>query len=226
MLATLASTKDGITWASDCSGSMSGMKSALKAGAGLLGLSMILASCGSGIAPDGSGSVRVYDLKTEYRDIQTNAYVACDNVTQLGGNTTQTTNVAVSFALSGTLTSVDVGLRGVTTTQYDGNYNVNIPTGSLSDLGGNSFKTVFTANSINGQYLPQSLRAQGIVVNPAVVTIKTVNASNRVTTYAGFYASVTANTSTGAQATGYTPSITAIPVYSQCKVVNDTGTPL
>lgn len=190
---------------------------------------MVLASCGSGVAPDGSGSVRVYDLKTEYRDIQTNSFVACDNVTQNKVPVSQTTNVAVSFALSGTLTSVDVGLRGVTTTQFDGNYNVNIPASQLSDLGGNSFKTVFTASATTGQYLPQSLRPQGIVVNPARVTIKSVNASNRVSNDNGlgaFFARVSANTTTGAAAVGDTRYTATIPVYSQCDVVSDTGTPL
>jgi hypothetical protein len=206
---------------------MSGMNSALKAGAGLLGLSMILASCGSGIAPDGSGSLRVYDLKTEFKT-QDGTYVACDNVAQLNGSITSQTNVAVSFAVSGTLTSVDVGLRGVTTSQYDGNYKINIPAKDLASLGGNDFKTVFKADSVNGQYLPQSIRAQGIIVNPAVVTIKIVSAKERLNTYGpgAFYAAVSANTSTGAVASGTTQFLTTIPVYSSCNVLSDTGTAL
>lgn len=204
---------------------MRAMKNSLRAGAALIGLSMVLASCGSGVAPDGSGSVRVYDLKTEYKDIQTGAYVACDNAAFPNGSVTQTTNVAVSFALAGTLTSVDVGLRGATITDYDGNYNTNVPANQLADLGSNNFKTVFAADAKQG-FLPQNLKTLSIVVNPAVVTIKNVNASNRVSGNGAFFATVSAHTSTGAVATGDTRYSATIPVYSQCNITSDTGATL
>ena len=196
----------------------------LKAAAGLVTLTLVLASCGSGVTPDGSGSVNVYDLKTEYRT-QDGTYVACDNTSLQNGSVTNVTNVAVSFSLAGSITSVDVGLRGVTTSQYDGNYNATVTANQLADLGGNKFKTVFKANSVNSQFLPQSLRPQGIVVNPAQVSIKTVNAFNRQMTYGpgAFFASVTVQTTTGATGSGNTRFLTTIPVYSSCNVLNDTG---
>lgn len=199
----------------------------MKAAAGLATLTLVLASCGSGVTPDGTGSVNVYDLKTEYRT-QDGTYVACDNTALQNGSVTNVTNVAVSFSLAGSISSVDVGLRGVTTSQYDGNYNATIAAGQLADLGGNKFKTVFKANSVNSQFLPQSVRPLGIVVNPAAVTIKTVSALNRQMEFGpgAFYASVAVQTTSGATGSGNTRFLTTIPVYSSCNVLNDTGTTL
>ena len=72
----------------------------LMALAGAVGVAAVLASCGSASTPDGSASLRVTDLRTEYVDASTGEYVACDNV--FGAfNSTNRTAVAVTFTTSG-----------------------------------------------------------------------------------------------------------------------------
>ncbi|WP_424952177.1 hypothetical protein [Deinococcus sp.] len=199
------------------------MKNVLRAGVGLAALTMILASCGSvGVAGDGSGSVQVYDLKTEFKD-QAGNYVACDNVAQQNGAITQQTAVATSFTVAGSVRTVTVELKGLTTSQYDGYYSQTVTGDQLASQGGNAYKLTFYANSSSGAYLPQSLKSQGIVVTPnnPTIYVKTVTTSNRVGGLnSGFYSKVTVDTGT---ATTSGTAIRTIPVYSGCNVVSVTG---
>jgi hypothetical protein len=212
-----------VIWPSVCCCMMSGMNKALRLTPAFAGLTLFLASCGSGFAPDGS-VVTVDKLRTEY---QTTAgtFVACDNVADGTKPVTNVTNVAVSFSLIGSISTVEIGLRGVTSNQFDGNYNATVQASQLSNLGGNSFKTVFKANAVDGQYLPQSIRPLGIIVNPAAVTIKVVDASNQqnLNGPGSFYAAVKIVTSSGDTATGNTRFTSTIPVFAQCNVIRDTG---
>jgi len=197
---------------------MTTMRNLLKAGFGLAALSVVLASCGSASTPDGSASLRVTDLRTEYVD-STGAFVACDNVTGGFGSTSRTA-VAVNFQTSGSVQSADIGLRGATKSDYDGNYNTNTAQSGLYDLGNGSYQTVFYADANQG-FLPQ-----GIVVAPRNVTIKRVApTSDQV---GSFYADLTVYSNSGSNA--YTNTnralIPNVKVYPSCAYVGDTGTPL
>ena len=200
--------------------------------AGAVGMAAVLASCGNvGTAPDGSGSLLVTSVRTDLRN-QNNQSVACDNITYgyINPPSDTTTNVATFFTLSGSISSAQVGLRGVTNTTYDSNYNANFTGDQLKAIGGNNFKASFSANSVgvfpgdNSGYLPQSLKPLGIVVNPVnkTVYIRQVNTdeSNRL---GSFYSLVTVNTTTGQSFSASTRSLTEIPVYSQCTFVNQTS---
>ncbi|TSA86156.1 hypothetical protein FNU79_08255 [Deinococcus detaillensis] len=177
-----------------------------------LALPLLLAACGS--ASTGSGTVKFNDLKTEYRDAN-GKYVACDNTINQDGSTTTITNVGVYYNASGTVSSIGINLLGNTDSQYDSNYGATVQGSNLQNLGGNDFKTIFTADSSNG-FLPQA-----IVVKPnANVNIKTVTASNQVANGKGsFYAKLTL---TGDGKTVSTNSVSAllpsIPVYANCTV--------
>ncbi len=199
---------------------MRGMKNMLKAGAGLAVLTMVLASCGSvGSAPDGSGTVQVNDLKTEFKD-QAGNYVACDNVSQQNGAITQQTAVATYFTVAGSVRTVTVELKGLSSNQYDGYYSSTVTGDQLAAQGGNGYKLTFFANSSSGAYLPESIKPQGIVVNPSnpTVYVKLVSTSNRQGS--GFYSKVTVDTGT---ATTSGTAIRTIPVYSGCNVLSTTG---
>jgi len=194
------------------------MRNLLKAGFGLAALSVVLASCGSASTPDGSASLRVTDLRTEYID-GTGAFVACDNVTGGFGNTNRTA-VAVNFKTSGSVQSADIGLRGQTDNRYDGNYNTNTAQSGLYDLGNGSYQTIFYADASQG-FLPQ-----GIIVAPRNVNIKRVApTSDQV---GSFYAALTVySTSNSSASTDTTLAlIPNVKVYPSCAYVSDTGTPL
>lgn len=196
---------------------MTVMRNLLKAGFGLAALSVVLASCGSASTPDGSASLQVTDLRTEYVD-GNGAYVACDNV--FGAYTsTNRTAVAVNFQTSGSVQSADIGLRGATTNAYDGNYNTNTSESNLYRLDNGSYQTTFYADSSQG-FLPQS-----IVVVPRGIAIKQVTPTTQAS--GSFYATLRVNSTTGASATTDTrlvkPNVT---VYASCNYVRNTGATL
>jgi hypothetical protein len=180
-----------------------------------LALPLLLAACGS--AGTSTGRIVFNSLQTEYRD-QAGNYVACDNTTLLGGGTTKITTVSIKYSVSGTVDSLDIGLRGSTDSSLDGNYNTNVPGTSLVNIGGNTFKTVFTADS-SVNLLPNSLNPLKITVNPNPnVAIKIVNTSGGV---GSFYTSLGINTPTGSDNTNSLLVAPRINVYSNC---TQTGT--
>ncbi|WP_135229417.1 hypothetical protein [Deinococcus fonticola] len=183
------------------------MKKLLLAAIGATGL---LASCGN--ASVGDASVELTGIKTEYRTVG-GTYVACDE-TSAGSSKTQ---VGVYFTAQGTISSVDIALKGKTTSQYDSNYMTNVTGAKLASIGGNDFKVVFDADSTVG------LLPQAIIVNPAARTVKIVSVlpSDNV---GSFYASLKLNTPAGSDtastqliANGY------IPVYQYCTVLSTTA---
>ena len=197
---------------------MRDMTNAIKMAAGGSVLAAILASCGVGSTGDGSASLYVSDVRTEYRDTS-GTYVACDNVSNDGSISGQTA-VATYFTLAGSINSAHVNLRRNTTSQYDNNYSTTFYPGDLTNSGANSYKATFYADSVTGGFLPQSVRAQGIVVNPnTTVYVKTVTTSGAA---AGSFSSyVTVNSSTGQSAAA--AAVRTIPVYSGCNIVASTN---
>jgi len=194
------------------------MRNLLKAGFGLAALSVVLASCGSASTPDGSASLRVTNLRTEYVD-STGAFVACDNV--FGAYTsTNRTAVAVNFQTSGSVQSADIGLRGQNSNIYDGNYNTNTMQSGLDDLGNGQYQTTFYADSKTG------LLPQGIVVAPRGLTIKQVTPTTQAS--GSFYAALTVYSSTGSNASTDTrlALIPNIKVYASCNYVGNTNSTL
>ncbi|AZI42057.1 hypothetical protein EHF33_04250 [Deinococcus psychrotolerans] len=184
-----------------------------------LALPLLLAACGS--ASTGSGTVKFNDLKTEYRDAN-GKYVACDNTINQDGSTTTITNVGVYYTASGTVSSVGINLLGNTGSTYDANYSATVQGSNLQSIGGNDFKTIFTANSSDG------LLPQAIVVKPnANVNIKTVTASNRAggaNSGSGFYAKLTINGNGQTASTNSNSALLpSIPVYVNCTVTAVTG---
>lgn len=197
---------------------MAAMRNLLKAGFGLAALSVVLASCGSASTPDGSASLQVTDLRTEYVDNTTGAYVACDNVFGTYSSTNRTA-VAVNFQTSGSVQSADIGLRGATTTAYDGNYNTNTSESNLSELGNGRYQTTFYADSSQG-FLPQ-----GIVVVPRGITIKRVAPTTQAS--GSFYATLRVNSTTGDSASTDTRLVKPnVIVYASCNYVGDTSSTL
>ncbi|WP_245576197.1 hypothetical protein [Deinococcus murrayi] len=177
---------------------------------GVVGLSAVLASCGVGGAPDGSGSGRVSEVRTEYR-LASGQFVACDNV----NNMTATTQVSVYFSVAGNVQTVDVGLRGNTTSQYDNNYRTTVTGQQLAAIGNGSYRLTFTANPASG-FLPQS-----ITVNPVRAKVKLVSASNKA---GSFHAALAVNTGTA----NYSFNSRFIPngnvdVYTTCTVLSTTN---
>lgn len=155
---------------------------------GAVGLSAMLASCGVGGAPDGSGSGRVTQVKTEYRlGSETGPFVACDNV----NNATASTQVSVYFNVAGNVQTVDVGLRGNSTDQYDSNYNARVTGQQLAAIGNGSYRLTFNANPATGGFLPQA-----IIVNPARAKVKVVNATSQKA--GSFHSALTVNTGSAA----------------------------
>ncbi|MFW8628596.1 hypothetical protein CBQ26_13450 [Deinococcus indicus] len=121
------------------------------------------------------------------------------------------------FVLSGGISTVDVQLKGVNTSQYDNNFKATFKNEELEKIDTNTYRALFNANSTTGPLLPQS-----IIVRPAPVKVKTVTASNQV---GEFYAALTVNTGTASYSfdgngrpLGY-----RVPVYSNCTVTGETG---
>ncbi len=184
---------------------------------GAVGLSAVLASCGTGVAPDLSGSGSVTAVRTEYR-LENGQFVACDNY----NNVTATTQVSVYFNVSGNVQTVDIALRGNTTSQYDENYKARFTGEQLASIGNGSYRATFNANPVTGGLLPQA-----IVVNPARAKVKVVTASGRAGTapnYGSFRADLSVNTGTAT----YNFSSRLIPsgnvdVYTTCNLVRTTN---
>lgn len=153
-------------------------------------------------------------IKTEYRTAS-GQYVACDE-TSLGATKTQ---VAVYFTAAGTISSVDIGLKGQTTSAYDANYTVTYTGSQLAQTGGNSFKAVFDADSTVG------LLPQAITVTPAARTVKIVSVSSTDWVGGGFYADLQLNTPYGSDtaSTSSLGTLGNIPVYSYCAVIGTTS---
>ncbi|WP_425147480.1 hypothetical protein [Deinococcus sp.] len=135
------------------------MNNALKAVLGFSALTAVLTSCIGG-TPDGSAGLAVTNLKTDYKD-QSGRYVACDNALYSGTSSTQTT-VATYLTVAGAISSVNVNLRGNTTSQYDANYTATFFPGDLSSTGASSYKATFYADAGTGGFLPQSLGRQSL----------------------------------------------------------------
>lgn len=179
---------------------------------GAVGLSAVLASCGTGIAPDGSGSGSVTQVRTEYRTAS-GQFVACDNV----NNVVATTQVSVYFNVSGNVQTVDVGLRGNTTSQYDANYNATATGQQLAAIGNGSYRLTFNANPATGGFLPQS-----IIVTPNRAKVKIVTpTSNKA---GSFHAALTVNTGTATYSFSSRNILNGnVDVYPSCTVVSTTN---
>ncbi|WP_246580378.1 hypothetical protein [Deinococcus aestuarii] len=181
---------------------------------GAVGLSALLASCGSGTAPDGSGSGRVTAVQTEYRlNSETGPFVACDNV----NNVVASTQVSVYFNVSGNVQTVDVGLRGNSTSQYDGNYNAQATGQQLAAVGNGSYRLTFDANPATGGFLPQS-----IIVSPVRDKVKVVSATSQQA--GSFHAALSVNT--GSATYSFNSRLIAngnVEVYPSCTVVRTTN---
>ncbi|SEI65669.1 hypothetical protein SAMN04488058_101257 [Deinococcus reticulitermitis] len=173
------------------------------AGAGLL------ASCGSTYV-DG-GYVEAREIRTEYRTAS-GQYVACDNVLQNGQQQAASNQVAVYFDAAGSISSLNVNLRGNTINDYDDNYSATFTGSQLASVGNGSYKAVFQAEPGTG------LLPQAITVNPAPKTVKIVSVSG--TPAGSFYAALTLSngTDTGTASTQLLGTKGNIPVYSNCTV--------
>lgn len=181
---------------------------------GAVGLSAVLASCGTGIAPDGSGSGSVTQVRTEYRTrTASGQFVACDNV----NNDVATTQVSVYFNVSGNVQTVDVGLRGNTTSQYDANYNATATGQQLAAIGNGSYRLTFNANPATGGFLPQS-----IIVTPNRAKVKIVTPTSKKA--GSFHAALTVNTGTATYSFSSRNILNGnVDVYPSCTVVSTTN---
>ncbi|GGM06033.1 hypothetical protein [Deinococcus aerophilus] len=193
-----------------------------------IGMTGILASCGSsGSAPDGSGSARIVDLRTEYATslTPTAQYAGCDVITNPSDPSRKySTQVVVEFAAAGSINSVDVRLKGTNTNTYDNNFNKNVPASSLKKLANGNYRVTFDANSATGAFLPNNLNSQGIEVTPVdqdPLPVKAVTGQNKVD--GGFYTELTVNTDT-ASFTINSRFLRVIPVYRSCTL--QTANPL
>lgn len=173
------------------------------AGAGLL------ASCGGTVITDNGAYVSATGIKTEFRTAG-GQYVACDNVLQNGQQRAGENQVAVYFNAGGNVSSLNVNLRGNTSSAYDGNYSATFGGSQLTNVGSEKYKVIFDANPANG------LLPQAIIVNPVKRPVKIVNVENRA---GSFYAALTLNAD-GQSGTASTQLLNGgnIPVYSNCYV--------
>ncbi|MBB6016733.1 hypothetical protein ACFP9V_17105 [Deinococcus radiopugnans] len=181
--------------------------------AAAIGMTGILASCGSGEAPDGSAKGSIDSVRTEYRLNSTSgAFIACDNVTGNTAGRARSTQVAVNFTLQGNIQDITIGLKGQTSDRYDNNYKTTATGEQLANIGNGKYRVTFDANSSNGAFLPQS-----IIVNPVAVTVKVVSATGNV---GGFYPQLVVNTGTS----NFTINniLRTVQVYSNCNVTQTT----
>ncbi|GAA5531897.1 hypothetical protein [Deinococcus aluminii] len=180
---------------------------------GAVGLSAVLASCGTGYAPDGSGSGSVTQLRTEYRlGNASGPFIACDNL----DNATASTQVSVSFNVSGNVQNVNIGLYGNSTSAYDSNYNTNVSGSQLAAVGTGSYRLTFNANPATGGFLPQS-----IIVTPTRGKVKVVNASNKV---GSFHTELAVNTGSATyNLSSRLISNGNVDVYTSCSLVSVTN---
>lgn len=156
-----------------------GMKKIMMAAVGV-GLTGMLASCGSGSAPDGSGRGEITQVRTEYRlGSTTGNFIACDNISNNPGRA-NLTQVAVDFNLAGNVQDITIGLKGGNGTRYDDNFTTKVNGSELPGTAG-KYRITFNADSSNAD----TLLPQSIIVSPAKVKVKvvTTNANSR----AGFF---------------------------------------
>lgn len=143
-----------------------------------VGMTGLLASCGSGSAPDGSANGSVDSVRTEYRlGSASGRFIACDNIPNNAGRTQQT-QVAVRFTLQGTIQDITLGLKGGNSNSNDNNFKLTVTGQDLLNVGNGKYRVGFNANSgEQGGLLPSS-----IVVTPTVAKVKvvSVNSANRV----------------------------------------------
>lgn len=190
----------------------------------------LLASCGIGVT--GGAGVRIDGLNTNLR--HNNQPVACDVVFRSANNdldvVTRTTQVVVPFTAVGDVQSVRVELVGVNSGQNN-NFTATANRAQLDAVGtgNNQFRFRFNANSAQGQFLPASVQANSIIVNPAPNNVLNVVPRSGATV-GSFYARLTLTNSTGNTATadsrGLGTAAGTIPVYSACTLVGETSTPL
>jgi hypothetical protein len=189
-----------------------------------IGLGALLASCG--VSGDLRTSVYGVSAETQYRTGSlTGPSVACDklfnNDNENRSELPSETVVKASFSSTGNLGSAQVRLVG----EESGKDNGFATTFSGSNLQGDAtrYTVRFEANSNDGKVLPQSVGALGITVNPAQTTVKIVKPNIRVGINGGFRVEVRGTSDQGAS-TGAVVNATAIPVYSDCTLVQDSGT--
>ncbi|MDR6216591.1 hypothetical protein [Deinococcus soli (ex Cha et al. 2016)] len=190
------------------------MKKLMLAAAGLTG---ILASCGSyGSAPDGSGNARVVDITTEYtlQGSSPAQYVGCDAVSNPTDPSRATsTQVVVKFATGGSVTQVDVTLKGTTNSDYDETQTFTV--GDLSKDSSGNYQAVFDFKSATNDFLPASIIVEP---NDPVRTPRAVTASNLA---GSFYADLKVYTSTGSSFMISSVNLSKVNVYRNCTL---TGT--
>jgi hypothetical protein len=197
-------------------------------------LTGVLAGCGSTVSVGldfgtpgstvSTSAVALYNLKSEYVD-QNGRYVACDNVFS-NGSSSQRSAVGVYFQLGGDVSQVTVGLRGSTTSQYDGNYNQTFSRDQIVNANGTgTYKAVFYADAKVAP-LPQSIRPQAIVVTPTdTVTIKRVSVVSS-DLLGSFYATINATNQYGTftdSSNRYTAQNARINLYSSCTLTGETA---
>lgn len=196
----------------------------------LIGLGALLASCG--VSGDFRTSVTIPGVATEYRvGSLAGPSVACDvlydspasNVSRQILKTD--TIVKAQFTSTGTLGKATVRLDGVETNERDQQFKATFEGANLN-RDGTQYTIRFTADTSAEQFLPTSIRPQGITVNPAPtkVRIVSVNEAQRVGgTNSGFRA-VVQGTSDQGSLTPEVFSTTTIPVYSECTQTSVTNT--
>jgi hypothetical protein len=182
-----------------------------------LALPLLLAACGS--ASTGNATVRLTDVRTEYKT-PGGIYVACDTTNLQGGGSTNNTAVGVYYTISGTFSTLELNLLGDTPSNLDSNFYAKLNRNDLNTVAGNDFKTVFFADSTTaGGLLPNSLKPQAIVVKPnADVSVKTVNTGNSL---GKFYTNVTLDGSVSTNSRS--ALVRDIPVYDTCTVTGVTS---
>lgn len=197
------------------------MKKLMLAAVGLTGL---LAGCGSfGGAPDGSGNARVVGISTEYQLAGTGQSVGCDAVTNPTDITRATsTQVVVTFAAAGSISTVDVALKGTTSSQYDESQSFNVS--QLGRDASGNYQVVFDFKSASGDFLPAS-----IIVNPTPPAIRSPRSVTATDAVGAFYADLRVNTTTGSSFTITSANLGSgtgkINVYRSC-TLSGTAQPL
>ena len=190
--------------------------------AAAVGLSGILAACGSaGVAPDGTVA-RVVGISTEFK-VQGSApvrYVGCDNNTTTDPARKTSTQVVVTFAVGGTISKVDVALVGTQSSQY--NESQTLTADALAKNADGNYQAIFDFKSATGDFLPAS-----IIVTPKPPTVRTpqdvtVNGADKV---GAFYADLKVYTSSGDIIPITSKNLTNIEVYRQCTLAS-TAQPL
>lgn len=187
-----------------------GMKKLMLAAVGLTGT---LASCGSfGGAPDGSANGRVVGITTEYtlQGSSPAKYVGCDNVSNPTDPARATsTQVVVKFATAGSVTKVDVTLKGTTSSTY--NETKTFTVSQLSKDSSGNYQAVFDFQSASGDFLPAS-----IIVNPTPPAIREPRAVTASNLAGSFYADLKVYTSTGSSFTITSANLSRVNVYRNC----------